>query len=121
VLDNDCNRTPTAADVATPMPIGCKVSNLQVQLSGTVTTPGGVWDFTVLKNGIPTLVSCDVGTPAPTNGSEPGQLSGSCSDTVDTALFAAGDLFVIAVTPEIPNLLPSDTLWVTGWSASCAQ
>jgi hypothetical protein len=75
--------------IATPIPVGGTVSNLQVRLSGTLGSGSTrSYTFTVLRNGSPTGLTCQIFSPSATN----------CSGS-DDEVWNAGDSISLQATP----------------------
>ena len=72
----------------TVFPTGGTLKNLYVDLPAAPGA-GASRTFTVRKNGVPTALTCTIADPAT-----------SCSDTVNTVSFAAGDTAVLQQTPS---------------------
>jgi len=75
----------TEAKVQNTIPAAGTVKNFFVFVD-TVPGVGQSWTFTVRKTGVNTAVTCTIGAAAQT-----------CSDTTNTAVFAAGELISIGI------------------------
>jgi hypothetical protein len=80
--------------------------------------PGGVncaaqyWSLTVMKNGSPTALVCQITGSSFLNGTP----RAPCFDTVDTVHFAAGDLVTIRVEGSLFGPAPSPIHWTAAFT-----
>lgn len=90
----------TESGVQFPMPAGT-VRQLRVRVPTAAggAGSGNTWRFTVHKNGSPTAVTCTIF-----------EIASSCSDLVNDAPFAAGDLISLRVE-AISNPDNSEGVW----------
>jgi hypothetical protein len=102
-------RAPDETAVQQQVPFAGTLSRLHVRLDGPAGTAGSgeFYAFTIRVNGSDTAVTCTILETA-TN----------CSDSVNTALFNAGDLISLGVVPSTSNPATRAMRWTAQFSAS---
>ncbi len=74
-------------EVEQAVPVGGEVSELNVRVSDP--PRGGEWEFQLVEDGVLTGVKCTISSG-----------STSCSDTVNSELYDAGDLLALSADPD---------------------